>query len=155
VEPVARRILGRCRAAGATFILNDHPGLAALVDADGVHIGQLDGSVADARGLIGPDRILGVSTHSADQLTEAARHADYVAFGPVFATDNISRPKQVWGLQALASLPPLDVPLVAIGGITRARLPDVVAAGVDAWAVIGAIANATDPVAATAELLAP
>lgn len=156
VRPVARELVERCRAVGATCIVNDWPEVAAAVDADGVHVGQTDAAAAAAREVIGPDRILGRSTNDPDQISPALRGADYVAFGPVFGTPHLSRPKRVQGLEALArarELVPPEVPLVAIGGITPERLSAVRRAGADAWAVIGAVARAPDPVEAVRALL--
>ncbi|TNE85449.1 MAG: thiamine phosphate synthase [Deltaproteobacteria bacterium] len=157
IARAARELLPLCRSVGATFILNDSPGLAADVDADGVHIGQTDGDLDEARRLLGPDRILGRSTHDPAHVREALAHADYLAFGPVFDTPHLSRPKQVRGIALLAqAAAQVDgaMPLVAIGGITAPRLPAVRAAGAHAWAVIGAIAKAEDPISATRALLA-
>ena len=155
IERVARLLVTRCRDAGATFIVNDHADIAAAVDADGVHVGQLDAPTPAVRAVLGPDRILGRSTHSLDQVRNAAQGADYVAFGPIWPTTRGGRPKGVRGVDALrqarAAVP--GVPLVAIGGIDAARLPEVIAAGADAWAVIGAVALAADPVAATRALI--
>ncbi|MEO0602075.1 MAG: thiamine phosphate synthase [Myxococcota bacterium] len=152
IEVAARALVARCRRVGATFIVNDHPEIAAAVDADGVHVGQTDADAASARTAIGPDRLLGRSTNAPDQVATALMHADYLAFGPMFDTANLSRPKAVQGPALLArvrrAVPP-DVPLVAIGGLTLERLPAIREAGADAWAVIGAIAEADDPVAAT------
>lgn len=152
IAAAARMLQARCRAVGATFIVNDHPELAAEVDADGVHVGQTDAAAATARRAIGPDRILGRSTNHPDEVPEALAHADYLAFGPMYDTANLSRPKAVQGPARLAvvrSLVPRTIPLVAIGGLTLARLPLVQESGADAWAVISAIATADDPVAAT------
>ncbi|MCO4745477.1 MAG: thiamine phosphate synthase [Proteobacteria bacterium] len=152
-----RELRRRCTEVGATFILNDRPDLAVAVNADGVHIGQTDGSLEDARSLLGPDRILGRSTHGLHQLEQALVGADYVAFGPVFDTPNLSRDKPIRSLEQLAQIAALldgRAPLVAIGGIHERRLEQVIGAGADSWAVIGAIAGAEDRVAATSALLA-
>ncbi|MEM6930003.1 MAG: thiamine phosphate synthase [Myxococcota bacterium] len=152
VEVAAQELVARCRRVGATFIVNDHPEIAAAVDADGVHVGQTDADGAAARAAIGPHRLLGRSTNAPDQVAAALEHADYLAFGPMFDTSNLSRPKAVQGPSLLARVRrqvPVRVPLVAIGGLTLERLPAIREAGADAWAVIGAIANAEDPVAAT------
>jgi thiamine-phosphate pyrophosphorylase len=154
VQVAARAILARCRTAGATFIVNDHAGIAAAVGADGVHVGQLDAAPDAVRTIVGPDRIIGRSTNDAGQLVLAIQGADYVAFGPVFPTANAGRPKTVRGLEALAAMRRLtDAPLVAIGGITVDTVGQVRAAGADAWAVIGAIAGQPDRVAATRAFL--
>jgi len=143
-----------CRDLGATFLLNDRADLAVALDADGVHVGQLDAQTAAVRAALGPDRILGRSTNRADQIEEAVVGADYIAFGPVFATQNISRVKEVQGLALLAAArEATDLPLVGIGGISAQTLPAVWATGADAWAVIGAIASAADRVDATRALV--
>ncbi|MEN0062656.1 MAG: thiamine phosphate synthase [Myxococcota bacterium] len=152
IEVAARDLGARCRAQGATFILNDHPELAAAVDADGVHIGQTDGDAITARRALGPHRLLGRSTNHPREVPAALDHADYLAFGPMFETINLSRPKAIQGpalLREVRALVPPSVPLVAIGGLTRDRLVEVRTAGADAWAVISAIARAADPVAET------
>lgn len=152
----ARELLDRCRAHGALLIVNDAAEIAVAAGAHGVHVGQTDGPAAPIRRVLGPDRLLGRSTNDLDQVPLAVAEADYVAFGPVFPTDHLSRPKAVQGLEALRAARervPAGVPLVAIGGITADRLDAVRAAGADAWAVIGAIAGAADPVAATRALL--
>ena len=145
----------RCRAVGATFVVNDLPEVAVAVNADGVHVGQTDGASAAIRAVIGEGRILGRSTNDPGAVPAAVAKADYVAFGPMYDTVNLSRPKAVQGPALLAQIRAsvAGMPLVAIGGITLGRLPEVRAAGADAWAVIGAIAGAEDPVAATRALL--
>lgn len=156
VRRVGLEVRARTRAAGVAFVVNDSPSLAVELDADGLHLGQLDGPMAEARAVVGA-RWIGRSTHTPDQVRAAlAEGADYVAFGPVFDTPNLSRPKAVRGVERLAAVRPLipaDVPLVAIGGITEARLPAVREAGATSWAIIGAIAHATDPVATVRRLL--
>jgi len=148
----ARALVETCRQVDATLIVNDHPEIAAAADADGVHLGQDDGATGDARGIIGPDRILGRSTNDLEQLRLAATEVDYVAFGPVFDSPRLGR-KTVQGLGQLGAARAIAVgPLVAIGGIDAERLPLVKACGADAWAVIGAIAGATDRIAATRQL---
>ncbi len=153
----ARALAPPCRQVGATLLVNDHVEVAVAAGADGVHLGQRDPDAAAARRLLGPDRILGRSTNALDQVPAATTGADYLAFGPVWPTGNVSRPKEVQGIEALREARALapDLPLVAIGGITAARLPAIRAAGADAWAVIGAVAGAEDPVAATRALAAP
>ena len=148
----ARALVETCRQVDATFIVNDHPEIAAAADADGVHLGQEDGATGDARAILGPDRILGRSTNDLEQLRLAANEVDYVAFGPVFESPRLGQ-KMVQGLGQLGAARAIAVgPLVAIGGIDAERLPLVKACGADAWAVIGAIAAATDRIAATRQL---
>lgn len=152
----ARALVPRCRAVGATLIVNDSAEIAAAAGADGVHLGQLDGPVADARRILGPDAIVGRSTGDPDAAALAAAEADYVAFGPIRSTPNLSRPKTVVGLDGLRAARaavPREIPLVAIGGIVPALLPALIEAGADAWAVIGAVAGAEAPDETVAALL--
>ena len=143
-------------AAGATFIVNDRADVARACGADGVHLGQNDLPVAAARTVLGPGPLIGLSTHSETQLADArSAGADYIAFGPIFATTSKSAADPVLGCERLQIVRGLTtVPLVAIGGITAATAPAVLAAGADAVAVIAAIVRAPDVERATAELLA-
>jgi len=152
---VALEAVAACHAVGATLIVNDRPEVAAEASADGVHVGQRDDTDEVVRQAIGPHRILGRSTHDPEVLRRARQGADYVAFGPVFPTPRLSWPKPLQGLHALAEARRHAgrTPLVAIGGVDARRLPAVRATGVDSWAVIGAVADAQDPVAATRALL--
>jgi thiamine-phosphate pyrophosphorylase len=130
----------RCR-----LILNDWPDLLAETGFDGVHIGQEDMSPVAARSFIGPERILGVSTHNAAQLRAANRTAaDYLAIGPVFATTTKEKPDPVVGLDGVKLARSLtQKPLVAIGGISLANCRSVRDAGADSVAVISAIFSAS------------
>lgn len=123
------------------LILNDFPALAVQAGFDGVHVGQTDASPAEARVIVGPDKIVGVSTHNQSQLRVASRQpVDYIAFGPVFATSTKENPDPVVGLdgvrQARCMTPK---PLVAIGGIALENAASVLRAGADSIAVISAI----------------
>ena len=133
----AERIADRCRQAGALFIVDDRADIAALLDA-GLHVGQEDLAPSDARKVLGPDRVLGFSTHNAAQLQAAASEpADYLAIGPIFGTSSKEKPDPTLGVEGLRHLRPLAAkPLVAIGGITRANAPAVLGAGADSVAVI-------------------
>jgi len=153
---VARRVQAIAARHDALLIINDRADVAQLVGAAGVHLGQEDLPPADARALLGPEKIIGVSTHDAEQM-DAALHvgvADYLAFGPIYATRSKERPDPLQGLTGLndarARCP---LPLVAIGGITSETLGHVLQAGADAVAVIGAIAGAVDPQAVARALL--
>jgi thiamine-phosphate pyrophosphorylase len=153
---LAREAKQRTDHAGASLIVNDRVDVALLVGAAGVHLGQDDLPAASARAILGPDAIIGVSTHSADQLDAALRDgfADYFAYGPIFATTSKANPDPAQGLAALATMRARCAhPLVAIGGISAETLPDVLAAGADSVAVIAAIARTSDPEAATRTLL--
>ena len=120
------------------LVMNDRADLCLAAAFDGVHVGQRDLSPEGARRVIGPDRLLGVSTHNPEQLREADRtSAHYVAIGPVFATASKENPDPVLGLEGVRRARELTrKPLVAIGGITRENARSVIAAGADAVAVI-------------------
>jgi thiamine-phosphate pyrophosphorylase len=133
----ARAIADLCRTRSVTFIVDDRADLAALLHA-GLHVGQDDLGPSDARAIIGPDAVLGFSSHNADQLAAAAAEpVSYVAFGPCFPTRSKRNPDPVVGLAELRRVRSLTAkPLVAIGGITRQNARAVFAAGADAVAVI-------------------
>jgi thiamine-phosphate pyrophosphorylase len=120
------------------LIMNDRADLCLAAKFDGVHVGQEDLSPKSVRGIIGPERWLGVSTHNPEQLREAdLTSADYLAIGPVFATSSKERPDPVVGLEGVRRARQLTrKPLVAIGGITRANATSVIEAGADSVAVI-------------------
>lgn len=126
------------REAGARLIVNDRVDVALAAAADGVHVGQEDLPAEDARRILGPDRIVGLSTHSREQAAEASRlPVDYVAIGPVYATATKENPDPVVGVEGVrAAREVVTQPLVAIGGITLARAPEVIAAGADVLAVV-------------------
>ena len=129
-----KKNLGDC----VELIMNDRADLCLAAGFDGVHVGQEDLSPEAVRGIIGPDRWLGVSTHNPEQLSEAdLTTADYLAIGPVFATSSKERPDPVIGLEGVRRARQLTrKPLVAIGGITRVNAASVVEAGADSVAVI-------------------
>ena len=131
-----------------TLILNDRPDLAVLAHADGVHVGQDDLSPADTRAVVGPSRIIGVSTHNDEQVRAAQlTPADYIAIGPVFATASKLNPDPVIGLEGVSRARALTIkPLVAIGGITRSNVQNVIEAGADSVAVISGFFAEDEPV---------
>lgn len=131
--------LAIARPLGARIVVNDRVDVAAAAGADGAHVGQEDLPAAAARRILGAGKILGLSTHTAAQAREAASlPVDYVAIGPVFATATKEEPDPVVGLEGVAAARlVVALPLVAIGGITLARAPSVVAAGADSVAVVG------------------
>jgi thiamine-phosphate pyrophosphorylase len=153
--PVAERLAGRCRAAGALFIVNDRADLALAAGADGLHVGQDDLPARRARALLRPGMILGVSTHDPEQARRAvADGADYVAVGSIFPTTTKAG-FQLVGPELIRRVrPEVPVPLVGIGGITADNARAVLAAGADAVAVISALCAAPDPEAATRRFLA-
>ena len=144
---VARRLADRCRARGIPFIVNDRVDVAALAGADGVHLGQDDLPLAAARRLLPPGTLVGVSTHTLAQVEAAvADGADYLGFGPVFATATKARPDRVVGLEGLAAAvrAAAPVPVVAIGGLGLDTVADVAATGALCAAVIGDVLRAGD-----------
>jgi thiamine-phosphate pyrophosphorylase len=136
------------RLFGAQLIINDRADVALVVGADGVHLGQEDMPPGAARMVLGEGKIVGFSTHSVEQASEAARlPVDYIAIGPVFDTSSKEKPDPVVGLEGvrLAREAIGSLPLVAIGGITAETAPAVLEAGADSVAVIGALLNTSDP----------
>ena len=149
----AERFARRCAEHGALFILNDRPDLAAEVEADGVHVGQDDGTVEAARAIIGSERLVGLSTHTPSQV-QAAAGADYIGVGPVHATPTKpGRPAVGLELVRYAAVH-ARVPFFAIGGINAANAADVRAAGARRIAVVRALTDAEDPKRAAIELRA-
>ena len=150
--PQARAIQALCRSRGALFIVNDRVDLALAADADGAHVGQEDLPAASARRLLGPRRLMGVSTHSLAQ-AEAARQAgaDYIGFGPMFATGTKDTGYTPRGLDALRGIRrAVSLPILAIGGIGLENVSLVIEAGATAPAVISAVVVAPDVAAAAA-----
>jgi thiamine-phosphate pyrophosphorylase len=144
-----------CDTYSALFIVNDDPYLARSCDADGVHVGQDDVAAEEARRVLGPDAIIGLSTHSEEQLAAAAEEpVDYVSVGPVWETPTKQGRRGV-GLElvelASESAPH---PFFAIGGIDPSNAPSVVAAGARRLGVVRAIRDAADPARAASELRA-
>ncbi|HEV2787322.1 MAG TPA: thiamine phosphate synthase [Solirubrobacteraceae bacterium] len=144
---VAREL---CHEAGATFILNDRPDLVEAAGADGVHVGQDDAPVPEARAVVG-DRIVGLSTHSAEQ-ADAARGVDYFAVGPVHATPTKEGRPAIGLAPVEHAARTADTPWFAIGGIDADTLPAVLDAGARRVVVVRAIAEAAEPGAAARRL---
>lgn len=142
-----------CDAHGALFVLNDRPDLVAACGADGVHVGQTDTSVAEARLAVGADRIVGLSIETEAQL-DAIAGADYLGVGAVFATPT-KKESPAGGLELVrAAAARVTIPWFAIGGIELANVAEVVAAGAPGVAVVRAIRDAADPEAAARALRA-
>lgn len=131
---------------GAILIINDRCDLALAVDADGVHLGQRDLPLADARRIMGSGKIIGVSTHRPEHVREAAAGgADYIGFGPIFSTGTKPDHEPVVGVEGLRQVRALtSLPVFAIGGIALSSLDGVLAAGADGVAVIAAVWKAPD-----------
>jgi len=144
IARMARRI---CDDAGAALIVNDRIDVALAVDADGVHLGQTDLPIEEARRISG-DLWIGVSTHDLAQVRAAcAAGADYLGFGPVFVTTTKERPDPVQGIAGLraAVVAAAGRPVVAIGGITAPQVADLYRAGAHAICAIRAVNDACDP----------
>ncbi|OCA81615.1 thiamine-phosphate diphosphorylase [Bacillus sp. FJAT-27225] len=150
----ARRLLSICRAHGIPFIVNDDVNLALSIDADGVHIGQDDGSAEEVRSRIG-DKILGVSAHSEEEVRHAIESgADYVGIGPIFSTKTKEDANPARGTPLIKELrlKGYAIPIVGIGGITSVNARSVIEAGADGVSVITAISRAENPEEAAREL---
>ena len=155
IEALAPKLIKIAHQRGVSVILNDDPALAAMLGCDGVHIGQEDGSIAQARAAMGPKGIVGVTCHDSRHLAMLAgeQGADYVAFGAFFETATKS-PKTRADLDILGWWTELfELPCVAIGGITLENASEVIAAGADYIAVCGGVwSHAEGPEAACAGL---
>jgi thiamine-phosphate pyrophosphorylase len=151
----SQAIAAVARKSKCSFFVNDRPDIAYLAGADGVHVGHEDLSAEQARLLIGPDRWVGVSTHNLKQFEQAAAtSADYIAVGPIFPTSSKANPDPVVGTELLRRVRGLtSKPIVAIGGITLERAPEVLAAGADSVAVISDILQVKDPAAKAREYI--
>lgn len=142
----ASALLSLCRNLGIIFIINDDIGLAHSLGADGVHLGEQDGDLKTARNLLGANAIIGMSCYNSLALAEKAATdgANYIAFGAVYPSGTKPLARNA-GLELFSQAGPLDLPMVAIGGITPDNAARTLAAGANFLAVIGAIFNAADP----------
>ncbi len=146
-----RRVRDIARAASIPFIVNDRVDLALALDADGVHLGQEDIEAGRARALIGPDRILGISTSSVDEARRAiAAGANYLGVGDVFGTATKNKEEGPIGVEGLREIArAVAIPIVAIGGVTLENAPLAIRAGASGVSVISAILFAPDSRTAT------
>jgi thiamine-phosphate pyrophosphorylase len=141
----ARAISGLCHDRQAMLIVNDRADIAKLVDAAGVHVGQEDLPLEAARQVVGAGKVVGVSTHTIEQ-ARAAEHdgADYIGFGAIYS-GGLKNVRNAQGLERLRQVrAAVGLPIVAIGGITQASVPDVLAAGANAAAIITDVVHAAD-----------
>lgn len=148
----ADTIVARAAASGATIVINDRADIARLSGAAGVHVGQDDLSPADVRAVIGPSAVVGLSTHTPEQLVAGVREpVNYVAIGPVFGTRTKDTGYEAVGLDLVSHAArvaaPSGLPVVAIGGITFDRATEVIAAGAASVAVIADLLATNDPAA--------
>lgn len=143
VARMARRV---CDRANIPLVVNDRVDVALIAGADGVHLGQTDLPIDEARAIAGDRLFIGVSTHDLEQVRAACEAgADYLGFGPVFATSTKENPDRVQGLEGLrAAVATATAPIVAIGGITAGYAPEVYAAGAAAICAISAVNDTPD-----------
>jgi len=152
---ISRQLATSLAPRGVRFIVNDRPDIALLAGAGGVHVGQEDLGVEDARSICGRERWVGVSTHTLEQVAAADRtSADYVAFGPIFTTATKKNPDPTVGTELLRRARQMTTkPLVAIGGITLERAVEVFQAGADSLAVVRDLICSPSPAARAREYL--
>jgi thiamine-phosphate pyrophosphorylase len=155
VLAAARTIATRCRRCDATLIVNDRVDIAMLAEAHGVHLGQTDLPLAAARLLAGRELIIGISTHNVEQALAAEQGgADYIGFGPMYS-GGLKHNVAGQGLENLRAIRrAVHLPIVAIGGITEASIPEVLSAGADAAAIITDVLHAPDIAAKVRSILA-
>lgn len=155
VKRYAGKMLPLCREYGALFVLNDYPQLALELQAPAVHVGQDAGDMQSIRRLVGPDMLIGRSTHSIEQAVRAKEEgADYIGFGPLFPT--ATKPgRPAVGLQDVAEVQQLagQMPVFCIGGVNAATLPEVLAAGAQRVVVVSWLLQQPDIAAAARELI--
>jgi thiamine-phosphate pyrophosphorylase len=142
----SQEVAERCAAHDIAFMVNDRADVALLAGADGVHVGQGDLPIEQARKVVGSGKRVGISTHTMEQFQHAANSsADYIAVGPIFSTTSKENPDAVVGLELLRQVRTLsEKPIVAIGGITLERASQVIEAGADCVAVLSDIMRARD-----------
>jgi len=151
----ARAIAAACHEHGALLIVNDRADIAKLAGADGVHVGQEDLPLEAARQIAGPDKLVGVSTHTVEQARAAeAGGADYIGFGAIYP-GGLKNVKNAQGLERLRAVrAAVKIPIVAIGGISEETVKEVLAAGADAAAIITDVVRAPDIAAKVRAILA-
>lgn len=142
-----------CREHGVPMLVNDRVDVALAVGADGVHLGQTDMPLADARRMLGSDAIIGITAPGISLAENALRDgADYIGFGPVYPTRSKANPSSVKGLEGVLEIAnAVDIPVIGIAGITATRCADVLRAGAHGVAIMTAITCAPDPQRATAQ----
>ena len=152
---LARPLAAICRRHGAPFILNDRVHLVEAANADGAHVGEEDMAPAEARNLLGPDRLLGLSTHDRDEVASAFdKGADYMGLGPMFDTTTKDLARSPGGADLVRSIAnATTLPVYPIGGITTVNAPLLIDAGATRLAVSAAICESSDPAAAARHLL--
>ena len=150
----ARKIKALSEEYAKFFIVNDRVDIAILSDADGVHLGQSDIPIKDARELLGDDKLIGISVHSTEEAKKAeSEGADYVSVGSIFHTSTKPDAYHGLGLDAVFTVKKaVGIPVMAIGGINRGNIQDVIRAGADSVAVVSAVVSQKDIPSAVHEL---
>ena len=142
-----------CKKYGVPFVINDNVDIAEKIDADGVHVGQSDMEALNVRELLGPDKIIGVSTQTVEQALKAEAHgADYLGVGAVFHTGSKADAEEVSHETLKAICDAVSIPVIAIGGITHDNVKELKGSGICGIAVISAIFGQSDIENATKEL---
>lgn len=154
---LGRAVHALTRAAGIPLIINDRADIALVIGAEGLHIGQSDMAYADARRLLGPEAIIGLSIENEKQAGECLsfKGLDYIGASPVFATPTKTDTAPELGLAGLRTLRQIvgsEMPMVAIGGINNSNIQDIIHAGADGVAVVSAICSAPEPEVAARQL---
>ncbi len=157
---VGRRLAPLCRAAGATFIIDDHVDLVEATGADGVHLGKNDMPVTEARRILGSGKIIGATANTFDDIMAAvAAGADYIGLGPFRFTETKKRLSPILGLDGYRNIMArcrrerYDIPVVAIGGITADDIEVLMTTGITGIALSGTILRADDPSATTSQII--
>lgn len=160
VEPVARRLLKACREQGATFVIDDRVELVKRIEADGVHLGKKDMPVSEARAFLGEGFLIGGTANTIDDIRQLHRaSADYIGLGPFRFTTTKKGLSPILGLEGLKAImttvvaEEINVSICAIGGITLADVPAIMATGVDGIAVSGEVLRAVNPSEAMRQLI--
>ncbi|MFA6676245.1 MAG: thiamine phosphate synthase [Bacteroidales bacterium] len=146
---LAKAIRRQCSGTETSFVVNDRPAVAAACGSDYLHLGQDDMSIEEARKIVGPDMKIGLSTHSPEQVVSAMEMADkpdYIGFGPIFTTQTKKAAGPARGIEMLRSILPLsNVPVVAIGGISKANIEQVKSTKVDYVAMVSYFMQSSSP----------
>ena len=153
IIPVAKQVKELCREYGAKFVIDDNVEIAKLLDLDGVHLGKNDMPVAEARIVLGEDKIIGGTANTFEDVERIYRDgADYIGCGPFRFTTTKKRLAPILGLEGYRSITSrmkaagIDIPMVAIGGIKAGDIKDIMQTGVDGIALSGSVLNAENPV---------
>lgn len=159
IEDIALKIKPLCKENNAIFLIDDHVELCKKVKADGVHLGKNDMRPADARKILGQDFIIGGTCNSYDDILQIKDDVDYIGCGPFRFTTTKKNLAPVLGLDGYRNIVwncrsnGINIPIVAIGGITAEDIPDILKAGPDGIALSGTILNASDPVSETERVI--